>query len=417
MTSIVPIAINNWQKMRYLARTKISVDINNLGTNTKCIAVREKPMHKEIRPGVWVDIDCQHFSVENFTNIYDIYWDPKQTDIVPLVRSSNKLYHLSTHTKNDPSIIATINGGFFFYAHMPEQTPAQLPYNLCIRDGKIFGLPCWDHPVVYIRDGQLEAHEIIAAGAMTVGSTTLKWVGGKSEHVTDKKYDCVLYNSKYTHLAKVRDENNIQLSLLDPKTVYTPKKADVTDIIFDLDENGGLYVKNIQKGGGSNFYDSVFILQTKRATSIKIGDRTRNIAINGLPPLNQISSAITIGRSIHSPYFSDKIRVHRRDCRSILAKDVKGRIHIMVFDGSKYSPGFHGVTAQEIHHYFAKDKFEWAYFLDGGGSSRSIVRDKNKLTYFANQFAFKWLPDGSKLWDWQNAREICSSIELRVKSA
>lgn len=404
------------QKMRYLARTKIAVNIEELGHVKKCIAVREKPSRREISPGVFLKIYSREFSADNFTNIYDLSWDPKQKHLNPDIHSSDTPYVLADRLNTDPQMIAIITGGWFFLADVADRAPIHLPLNLCIYNGEVIGLPSWDLPVAYVNNGKIYAQETRAVGTMSVGNRGLTWIGANSEADSKNKYDFILYNSKCVDVVKSRDVNNIQIGVLDSENITTPIIKNGADLVVKLDDNKRCVITAINKGGGTHFFDGQFILQTKNAATFKVGDHVVPLTLDTLK-LGQMTSAITVGRSVLDPYFLEDVRVNRRDARTFLAQDIKGNMHFMVFDGSKYIPGFYGVSAKDIASYFSKNRFKWAYFLDGGGSSRIVVRDKNKLRYLANEFAFRKLPTGDRLWDWQKAREVCSSIELRVKSA
>ena len=406
---------NHMQKMQYLARTGIVVDIENLGKNNKCIAVPEHNSLEEIWPGVWLKKTSHTFGKNNFTNIYDLFWDQNQTDIIPWIHSSNTPYSLADQMEKDSNMIAVINGAFFFLADVADREPLDLPYNLCIRNKKILGLPSWDQPIAYIESGKLKAQDIHATGEMIIGNKQLKWVGAHCEFRGKKEYSAVLYNSKCSDVVKVRDpKTNIQIGILDNKHITTPKKETCIDIVVGKDKHDNLVVTHLNKGGRTHFFDGLFILQVKRSKSrFYVGDHVVPLTLDGLN-LQTISSAITVGKSVHDPFFLRDERVDRHDARSIIAQDSNGFIHFIAFDGSKYVPGFRGVSAKEISPFFSRDKFNWAYFLDGGGSARIVFRQKGKLRFLANEFTFRKFKTGTILWDWQKSRKLASSISIRV---
>lgn len=403
--------------MRYRARTGIVVDIENLGKNNKCIAVPQNNSLEEIRSGVWLKKTSCTFSKNNFTNIYDLFWDQNQIDIVPWIHSSHTPYSLADQMEKDSNMIAVIDGAFFFLTDVADWEPLDLPYNLCIRNKKILGLPSWDHPIAYIESSKLKAQNTHATGEMIIGNKQLKWVGAHSKFKKKKGYNAVLYNSKCSDVVKVRDpKTNIQIGILDNKHITTPKNKDCIDIVVGRDKHENLAITHLNKGGRTHFFDGLFILQMKRSkNTFHVGDHVVLLTLDGLN-LQSISSAITVGRSVHDPFFIRDERVDRHDARSILAQDSNGFIHFMVFDGSKYVPGFRGVSAKEISPFFSHEKFNWAYFLDGGGSARIVFRQKGKLKFLANEFAFIKLKNGEILWDWQKARKHASSISIRLKA-
>ncbi len=411
-------SVNHLEKMRYLARTGISVDIENLGKNTKCIAVRENRSVQELQKGVWYRKFYTEFSKNNFTNIYDVYWNPEQPDIKPVITSSKVPYFLSDYVENDANTVAAINGAFFFLADIAQEQPTDLPYNFCVRDGKVRGLPSYDQPIAYIQNGKLHAKEIKAIGTLKIGNKKVHWVGAHSDHPQKNNEYAILYNSKCSDVVKVRDpKTNIQIGILDNKNIFTPKGKTLQDVVVGENAAGLLVVKRIRKGGGTHFFDGDFILQIEstRQNSFKVGDRVMPFALEDIP-LSEITAGITIGRRVDDPFFLEDVRVNRHDARSIIAEDRDGFIHFITFDGSKYIPGFKGVSAKEIVPFFKRNAFNWAYFLDGGGSSRIVFRQKGKMQFLANQFAFRKLKDGSIIWDWQNARKLASSISIQIAS-
>lgn len=404
---------NEAQKKLYWEKTKIAVDIENLGKNTQCIAVREKPFLTEVYPHVWFKKECQEFSEGNFTNIYDVSWDPRKQTVQAQIHSSNTPYFLVDQIEKDPSAVAVINGGFFFLTDIADRTPLDLPYDLCIRDGQVYGLPSLDMPAAYVKGGSFDVKELKAEGTVRVGSKTLHWVGARTGRGEEKQYNAVLYNSRCSDVVKVRDENNIQIGILDNTNITTPTGTSVLDIVVARNDKSELVVTHINLGGGTHFFDGLFILQVKGSNhSYKVGDIVQPLTLDTLS-LEGITAAMTVGRSVHNPFFLEDVRVERRDARSIIAKDTAGNFHFIVFDGSKYVPGFRGVSAKDISSYFSPERFEWAYFLDGGGSTRIIVRNENELQFVANEFAFRKLGGDAILWDWKKARLLTSSILLR----
>lgn len=407
---------NQKQQIKYLFRTGISVDIQNIGKTTQCIAVRVPDSLKEIRPGVWLKKESREFSKGNFTNIYNLFWNSRQPDIVPEIHSSNTPYSLADKIKKDINTIGAINGAFFFLADIAHRKPLDLPYNLCVREDKVLGLPSWDEPIAYILNGKLQARQTQASGEMLIGEKQIRWIGAYSKGKSKHLYGAVLYNSRCSNVIRVRDpQTNIQIGILDDKAITTPKKSGVIDIVVGPDKNDNLIITKINKNGGTHFFEGLFILQVKKHGNLfKVGEKVTPLTLDGLD-LESISAGITIGKSIDDPFFVTTPQTKSRDARSILAEANNGFMHFVVFDGSKYIPGFQGVSIKEILPFFSRNRYKWAYLLDGGGSSRIVAREnEKKLQLLANEFAFRKLKDGLILWDWQHARRLTSSISIRI---
>lgn len=405
---------NERQQRQYLNETGIFVDIQNIGKNSELIAVKEKDSEKEIRSGVFLTTSSITFPDGSFTNVYDLHWDQKTAGVVPTIESSNEPYSLYDHIKNNPSELAIIDGAFFFLTDVADSSPLDLCYNLCIREGVLMGLPSWDQPIAYVKKGRLKTYEPDAIGTIKIGKQVIHWKGANSETKKNPQLDAMLYNSKCSDVVKVRDpKTNIQIGILDSEHITTPK-GNVYDVIVVLDKKGKLRISAINQGGGTHFFKGYFILQfSGKNKTFSVGDSVTPLTLDGLS-LKGIDSAITIGRNVKDPFFLDPVRRERRDARSVLAQDRNGNFHFIVFDGSKYIPGFKGSSAEMLLPFFVKKKFKKAYFLDGGGSSRLIVRHGKELNVLANRFAFRKLENGRHLWDWKYARKVASSISLKV---
>lgn len=407
---------NKRQQIKYLSRTGISVNIQNIGKFTECLAVPVPTSLEEIRPGIWLKKASRELSKGNFTNIYDLSWSSTHANVIPEIHSSNTPYSLVDRLKKDINTVGAINGAFYFLAEVAHRKPLDLPYNLCVREGKVFGLPSSDEPIAYIEDGKLHASEPKAYGTILIGTKQLKWVGRYSRIKPKSLYTATLYNSKCSNVLRYRDpKTNIQVGILDDKNIATPRRRGALDVVVGLDKNENLVVTSLHEGGGTHFFEGLFILQFKKHRGIfQVGEKVAPLTLGKLN-LGSMSAGITIRKMKDDPALRRKVRAGTHDARSVLAEDKKGNIHFIVFDGSKYIPGFQGVSIKEILPLFSKRKFKWAYLLDGGGSSRIVAREKvKKIHYLANEFAFRKLKDGQILWDWQNARRLASSISIRV---
>lgn len=276
------------------------------------------------------------------------------------------------------------------------------------------GLPSSDEPVLYTKNGSLQTREPKARGAIRIGKYTLRWVGARSANAP-KPNEAVLYNSYSSTIIKIRDKKTqVQIGILDTDNITTPKDELISDILVALNDDDKLIVTGINLGGGTHFYDGVFVLQVRgNVNKYNVGDEVEALTLDGLK-LAGITSGISVGKRIVRPATKRGALQPKRDARSVIAKDVKNNMHFIVFDGSKYIPGFNGVSTKDIYSHFAPDKFKWAYFLDGGGSSRIILKKDDKFKFYANEFAFTKMDDGKHLWDWQNARMIASSIALKM---
>ncbi len=409
---------NSQQENLYFQQFGIRFDIQNIGKNDRLIVKKEKETMVRIRHGLVLKTHVFNLDDGSFSNVYDLCWNPEESSIVPTVYSSDKVYYLKDQIEKDASIVAVMNGSFFFLTDEADSHPKELPYNLCIRNGNVISLPITDDPILFIKNNKLHGSIPSATGTMKIGDKILRWIGERSKLRSSQTKDAILFNSRSSEIIKVRDKNTgLQIGILDNTCITTPRGSDVFDLVIRADKNCQLYVHEINRGGGTHYFAGLFILQIKGTMCIyRVGEKVQPLTLDKFD-ISEFSEALTVGKNVHDPFFREAVRAGRKDTRSLVAKDVNNNFHFVIFDGSKYIPGFKGVSADDIAAYFSPDKFQWAYFLDGGGSSRIIVRHNNELNYVANRFVVTKMQNGKFLWDWQKARPLASSIVLRLKSS
>lgn len=416
MISLISV-LNFIQKLIYWFESGFFVDIENLGKIQNCVALPEKNTQIQVRSGLWLKESHQSFSEGNLTNIYDLHWDPKKTPFTLDILSSKETYYMADTIENDKNIIAIINGGFFFLSDIPGREPVDKRYNFCMQDGKICGLPVSDDPIVFIKKNEFHAVKTKARGICQIGKEKITWVGAKSSTKHELPDATTLYTARCFSINGIRDpKTNLIIGIPDEKTKATAQKDNVVDLVVNKTLNGDLKVTEINEGGNTHLYEGLFIIQMNKNAikSITVGQSVIPLTIDTIN-LENISSGITTGRSVDDPCFYEEKRLNRRDARAVIAKDVDGKMHFFVFDGSKYIPGFKGVSAKDITPFFYPNKYEWAFFLDGGASARIIVRKPNgSLMHLANRFAYRKSKNGKILWNWKRARKIYSSIALRL---
>lgn len=407
---------NNRAQVVYAKKHKVEVDIQNIGKNTSALAQPEEPYLNEIHSGVWLRKDVIHFSDGNFTNVYDLFWDKNNLKLEPVVYSEKKPYYMLDYTQSDPSILAVINGSYFFLVDFPEKEPKDYPFHFCIRDNRVMGLLSSDEAIVFIREGEIFAQDGKAYGTIKINNKVVNWIGSGADAKHKKiKHSATLYNSGSVKLIKEFDpRTGVRVGRLDYKTINTPQKPGVTDLVIN-NVRGKLKISQINIGGGTHCHEGLFILQIdSKGNVFKVGDLIEPLTMGDLK-LQGISDGVTIGKSVSDPYFFTPERINSRDARSVVAQDRKGNTHFIVFDGSKYIPNFKGVSANDVKDYFSKDKFNWGFFLDGGSSSRIIIKEHGKREFLANDFAFKKVTNEIFLWDSKRHRKLASVIALKVR--
>lgn len=402
------------ERNKYQQESGFDVDIQNIGKNTQTIVHRIDPSVKEIHKGVFLKTFSMELGEGNFSNVYDLYWNSEADGLTPIIHSEKKPYYLLNYFEKNKDFIAVVNGSFFFLIDNVDREPKDYPFHFCLRDGKVIGLPSSDEPILYTKSGKIYAKKIRARGTVSIGGNIVTWIGGQSslKKGTD---DVRLYNSASAKLIKKFDKKTgVRVGSLDKNHIHTPKSDNVTDVVVDLDDDDELVISDIRKGGGVHFFEGHLILQMKsESAKFSIGDKVTPLTLDDLDLMKK-TSGISINKSVDDPYFFVPERASSRDARTVVGKDLQGNIHFIVFDGSKYIPKFNGISATDIRDIFSKDKYEWAYFLDGGSSSRIITREENGANFYANRFAFKKISNEVFKWDWKRHRKLASSIALKV---
>ena len=408
---------NKKKQQWYFSKTGFSVDIQSIGRNSATVVLRSKKTEKEIHKGVWLKTDTLEFESGNFTNIYDLYWNKSIEALEPEIYSEQHPFYLADYVCNNSSVIAALNGSYFFLIDVEDRNPIDYSYNFCIRNGKIRGLPTSDDPILYVENNNIISREIEATGTVQIGKKIVEWIGSDSAAIHSSTSPiAILYNSASSKLLKPYDpKTGVRMAILDNENIHTPKDNEKIDLIITANAMDQLVVSDIKIGGNTHFFDGLFILQIdKKNNTYSIGDVVVPLTLDKLH-LKNVTSSISIGKSVSDPYYFTSERIHSRDARSIIALDVHGNYHFIVFDGSKYIPKFKGASAQDMAKYFPKDKFVWAYFLDGGSSSKIIYKDDHAYNFLANELAFKKITLDTFLWDWKRHRKMESCITLKKR--
>ena len=208
---------NKKQQRLYAAKTNIGFDIQNIGTNTRTVALPERPSFEEIKEGVWLKKDVIKFPDGNFSNVYDLFWTHHNVKVTPFIHSEKKPFYLLDYMEKNPSILAIMSGSFFFLVDFPQAEPKDYPFHFCVRHHKVMGLLSSDEPILYIKDGELFAKDANAVGTIQIGDTKLEWVGEKhSKFAQTNANSATLYNSGSAKLIKEYDPTSkVRMGRLD----------------------------------------------------------------------------------------------------------------------------------------------------------------------------------------------------------
>lgn len=434
----------------------LSMPVNDVLLNHDLLVRPVEPERRIIRPGLTLTTASIPLGKDRYTNMYDLTLDPYAA-VTPHVHLSEKPFYLRTHMRRDPSIAAAINGGFFFLVDRdPAVPPKTVHDHLAMSDGNVEGLPSVDRPAAFVRNGQMEVVPMIAAGTIAVGGVPIEWIGAKSSYepdgvtneyikreATEEVYrddviglvtaikpfressdtHAVLYNAACATLVNEKSRvPGTKLQIVVESMNTTPTDRGVVDVIVNKDEDGKLRVSKLKKGGGTNFFEGMFVLQCNSiiAGFFEVGDEvTPQTLVVGKPEdpethhdlmMSDISSAMTVGIDVHD------IAYNRTGARSVIFKDrAEGKLHFTVFDGAPMSQHMPGPDALELQHILLpREQVEWAYLLDSGKSSKVAVRnDDGGVDVFGNLTYVPWgLGKDDFVMNGPNGRHMYSSIVL-----
>jgi Phosphodiester glycosidase len=400
--------------------------------NQEPFAKRIEISSREILPGLQFEQKPIDLGEGFFSNSFDISFkssdDTIQQPFVVNIESNEYEKHLGRHIKNDTSVVASVNGGFFFLANDAEEYPSELAYNLIIRDGSVCGLPVADRPAILNTAHGLEVGIIKAKGTLNIAGSERIWIGAKN---FKGEKDFILFNSACCVIDHIKNGDSTR-RVLNIEKSKTPLGEDLVDICIEQ-EGSRMIVKKIQHGGGSNVVSYNFILQGTESdvSGIKEGDVIEPTTLDERP-ISDIRSGLTIGPPVmhflenddheinhdtslgSKPPFSD-----RRMARSIIYKDATGQIHVRVFDGAPQTNLFAGVTPREVAQIlraeYGERGLEWAYHLDPGQSARLVIRDGDQYNVFGNQHYIRWpkLERHPYVWAGQHGRAVPSALVIR----
>lgn len=422
---------NSKQFVDYELRQGLNINsVEQILYDQSAFAKRITPEATLIRDNVILSQNSLELGGESFTNYYDLVFDPVDPTLGTVVESSSHPYFLRRTIINNPTLISSINAGFFFLCDESRYQPQDPTYNFCMRAGQVIGLPATNRPAVYISDGILHAKNIKAKGIININNQSFQWVGSKTEHSIDEP-SVVLYNSASCRIQHIPTVKTGTKRILDEDTNFTPENPHAIDIVVRTDQKGNLRVQDITRGGKTNLFSGNFILHVLDIDIGQIlpGDIVIPDLLDGIK-LSSVDSAVTIGPSIFdfenmhdseinydcslgsNPPFTE-----RRMARSIIYMDKQDKLHFGLFDGAPKAQYFQGVTPQEVFNILRGNQIKWAYFLDPGQSSKLALRKDGQVFVYGNTHYLRWPKKSNHpfLWTPLNGRMITSSISLYQK--
>jgi len=390
-----------------------------------------EPLVEDLARGVRFEQDTHYLTEDgHFTNRYRIVLERPTERARFAITTRDAPTHIQRSLMNDVSVVATINGGFFFLVdEPPRETPKETSFGTVIRSGVLYGVQSRDRPVLWVDpEGEIHVTEVAARGTVTIGERTWSWAGRHSHEATAPLQ---LFGTDSCVIEHVRDPETGTKRVLNEEESTTPQKDGVTDVVCR--EHGGvLTVVDIREGGGTSVLAGNVVLQGE--TSLLQGvavDAGVSLAYDDLN-VEDAHSAITIGPSVsHFQHDTDHPINHdrslgsnppftdRRMARSVVYRTTDGDVVCEVFDGAPKTQMFTGVTPREVGDILGQETadIEWAYFLDSGQSARLAVRHADgTVEGFGNRHYVRWpkKPGHPYLLAGAHGRPVGSCVSAKV---
>lgn len=366
----------------------------------------------------------------DFTNRYRVIFSSENVEFA--IDTKKTATHIQRQLINDESIVATINGGYFFLAdNTPEEIPAEMTFGTVVRNGVLHSVQSHDQPVLWVDlEGNIHVAEVFAKGRVVVGDLDLSWAGHFS---SQRSADLQLFGADSCVIEHVQDPETGNRRVMNQEMSNTPQEETMVDVVCE-ERDGQLWVVATHVGGGTLVTKGSVILQGRQSLlqGVSMGDVV-TVSYDDLDLAN-VENAITIGPSVahfdtetdhpinsnrslgdHSPLADS------RAARAIMYKITNGDVVFEVFDGAPKTDMFKGVTPKEVGDILKQDGIEvdWAYFLDSGQSSRLAVRHADgSVEGFGNNHYIRW-PKKSEhpyVWAGEHGRAAYSTINAKVKN-
>ncbi len=379
---------------------RIEEIVNNPETFAKPLLEKEVYSYPD---DIVVTGETLYFADGDYTNVYDLVLPSDDIDF-GIVGSNNPQYQYKI-MKQHLDTLAMINGPFFCL-HDDKEMPPDVTLGAHMQDGKIFGLPSADRPLLYVKEGgEIEVEEMSARGEIRIGDQIVDWVGGERfahgfEENTDGE-ETVLYNGACCTIEYDDPDTKGSRRSLNKERNLTPQSANKVDIVIGVDGNGEARVIAKNEGGNTDFFSGYYILHMhkNKAQTIKVGNYVQPLTIGNLD-LGKITAMCTTGPMTEHFLENDDHPINHdlslgnippfapnaRYARAVIYKDAMNQTHFLVFDGVPRSEHMPGATPREVAEFIPKDA-KWSVFMDGGQSSRVTVRagEENKTAAFGNR--------------------------------
>jgi hypothetical protein len=386
---------------------------------------------EELVSGVRFEKSTQLLSENGeFTNRYRVIFSAE--NVAFAIDTKKTATHIQRQVINDESIVATINGGYFFLVDSAtEEVPAEATFGTVVRDGVLYSAQSHDRPMLWVDlEGQIHAAEVSAKGRVSIGNSNLSWAGYRS---IEKGAEVQLFGADSCVIEHVQDPETGKRRVMNQELSRTPQESTVVDVVCE-EQGGQLCVVALREGGGTLVTEGSVILQGQRSfvSNVSLGDVVA-ITYDNLD-LAGVKSAITIGPSVthfdaetDHPINSDRSLgdhpplADSRAARSIVYKTTNGDVAFEVFDGAPKTALFKGVAPKEVGDILRQDgiELEWAYFLDSGQSSRLAVRHADgSVEGFGNHHYIRWpnMPEHPYVWAGEHGRSAYSAVNAKIKN-
>ena len=368
-----------------------------------------------------------------FTNMYELRVDlGSECAVEPLSRSD--AFFLADVVGADPAAVSAVSGTFSLISDDPTYQPHERCFDLCIRGGRLVSLPLTEKPVFWHASGRPFIARAAPQGVLYVGGRAFGWAGARATEVPVAALGglglpALGVSSAASCRVQYRDSDVLPfLRVVDRSGNRTGLTETVVDAVV-TDRGDGLVVERLYPGGNADLFAGNFILRGRpdAFADVRPGTAVR-VATVGNTAVAAVVSALTLGPSVadgavgRTGGYGEELGSSPfrgvRHARTTVGID-GGTLTARVFDGAPAAAGFTGVTPAEtaaLTGYLGDDP-DRTFHVDGGGSSKMVIRDENGgRAVFGSMHYVAWPKDGSRTFRWQGllGRPLVSCFAIRA---
>lgn len=397
-------------------------DIQALARDQRPFALRAKPNHHRLAPGISLKERSLDLDEGCFTNVYSLTADLELLHLQ--AQSSVSGFHVRDLVAGP--VLAATTGAFCFSSDDPDYRPVEPCLDLCWRAGRVASLPTATKPTLLVgRDHRVKISTLSAQGTLRLNGVSYRWIGSKLAKLALEPSALTVYGAANSHIEYRDHPTTGFVRTVDPYNNRTPRDATATDHVFAPDHRGRLRLRAICPGGGTDLFTGSCILRsTDGDLRVGIGTVLEAVDIDG-HDLTGIESGLSLGPSVADAVSRDNLAddaclgvspfAGRRHARTLIELDGT-RLAIHVLDGAPGTYDFSGLTPAETVATCEAVGADPAstYHLDGGASSKIAYRYRSAVRVVGSLHYLSWPAHPGEPFQWRglSGRRLHSGLVL-----